>query len=76
MAELNFARSDFEIRVEDGGQMSPDGTDDVSIYLSTNVGEEPRPIEKCASGGELSRIMLAVKCSVIKSNDITLQKYA
>ena len=68
MAELNFARSDFEIRVEDGGQMSPDGTDDVSIYLSTNVGEEPRPIEKCASGGELSRIMLAVKCSV-KSSD-------
>lgn len=38
-----------------------DGRDDVAFYLSSNMGEEPKPLSKIASGGELSRIMLSLK---------------
>ena len=37
------------------------GFDFVEFFISTNVGEEPRPLAKVASGGEISRIMLALK---------------
>ena len=37
------------------------GCDDIEILISTNVGEEPKPVAKIASGGELSRMMLAIK---------------
>lgn len=37
-----------------------DGTDIIEFYVSANKGEKPRPLAKCASGGELSRIMLAI----------------
>src|SRR5262249_36258896 len=39
----------------------PEGWDEVEFFLSTNPGEEPRSLARVASGGELSRIMLAVK---------------
>ncbi len=42
-------------------ELSPDGADTVVFLISANKGEEPRPISKIASGGELARIMLAVK---------------
>ncbi|MCC5932685.1 MAG: DNA repair protein RecN [Balneolales bacterium] len=38
-----------------------DGADDLSFYISTNKGEEPKPLSRTASGGEMSRIMLALK---------------
>src|SRR5699024_2276286 len=43
------------------GALGPTGQDTVEFYISTNPGEEPKPLAKIASGGELSRIMLAVK---------------
>ncbi len=44
------------------------GADSVEFLISANPGQEPRPIAKTASGGELSRIMLAIKmCSRIKT---------
>ena len=42
--------------------------DSVELMISANLGEEPKPLNKIASGGELSRIMLAVKC-VLAGND-------
>lgn len=39
----------------------PKGTDEIEFYLTANVGEEPKPLNKIASGGELSRIVLALK---------------
>ena len=42
-------------------ELSPDGADTVVFLISANKGEDPRPISKIASGGELARIMLAVK---------------
>lgn len=48
--------------------LSTDGADSVKFLISTNVGEPPKPLSKIASGGELSRIMLAIK-SVIADKD-------
>lgn len=44
------------------------GMDDFELQVSTNVGEEPKPLAKIASGGELSRIMLAMK-NVLSDRD-------
>ena len=48
--------------------LGPAGQDDLEFYISTNPGEEPKPLAKIASGGELSRIMLAIK-SVMAEKD-------
>lgn len=50
------------------GKLTQNGMDSVEFLISANIGEEPRPIAKIASGGELSRIMLALK-SVIADKD-------
>ncbi len=48
------------------------GFDSVEFFISTNVGEEPRPLAKVASGGEISRIMLAMKTILAKSDRLPL----
>ena len=50
------------------GKLMADGMDIVEFLISSNIGEEPKPIAKIASGGELSRIMLALK-NVIADKD-------
>ncbi len=47
---------------------TPNGTDEIEFYIATNPGEAPKPLAKTASGGELSRIMLALK-SVLAEQD-------
>ena len=49
-------------------ELYPDGSDKIEFYISANTGAEPQPISKIASGGELARIMLALK-SVIADKD-------
>lgn len=46
------------------------GIDTVEFFLSANIGEEPKPLHKIASGGELSRIMLAVKSVLAEKDNI------
>lgn len=46
-------------------KLSENGLEEVEFYLATNPGEEPKPLAKIASGGELSRIMLALKGSIL-----------
>lgn len=48
--------------------LTPNGIDEVQILVTTNAGEQPKPLVKVASGGELSRIMLAIK-SVLAAFD-------
>ncbi len=50
------------------GILSSSGTDRIEFLISANAGEEPRPLARIASGGELSRIMLAIK-SILAYND-------
>ncbi|MDO5475712.1 MAG: DNA repair protein RecN [Eubacteriales bacterium] len=62
LLELNFLRVEFEICVDpDPAHPGPEGWDQVSMHISMNPGEPLRPLEQVASGGELSRIMLALK---------------
>ncbi|MDD6826813.1 MAG: DNA repair protein RecN [Oscillospiraceae bacterium] len=52
------------------GKLSSNGMDSVEFLISANKGEEPKPISKIASGGELSRIMLALKTVIADKDDI------
>ena len=62
LLDLNFNQVDFSVRIEsDPDRMGPDGQDKVVFYISMNPGEAARPLDQIASGGELSRIMLALK---------------
>lgn len=51
-------------------ELSPDGVDKVELLISANPGETPRPVAKIASGGELSRMMLAIKTVLSESDDV------
>ena len=61
LTDLNFSNAGFEVRIEESEKYSAKGGDDVLFYISTNKGEALMPLCDVASGGELSRIMLAVK---------------
>ena len=63
LKDLNMERSRFVISVSEA-EWSSAGTDDVVFLISTNLGEDPRPLDKVASGGELSRLALALKVSL------------
>ena len=52
------------------GNLSSVGTDKIEFLIRTNPGEEPKPLAKIASGGELSRIMLAIKSIIAKSDSV------
>lgn len=67
LSELNFLEVRFEIRI-DRTEYSTNGFDTAEFYIATNPGEEIKPLIKVASGGELSRIMLALK-SVFADRD-------
>ena len=72
LIDLNFLDVKFEIAVNsDEENISAGGFDDVEFMISTNPGEDLRPLEKIASGGELSRIMLALKTVVADKDDIS-----
>ncbi len=61
LSELQFADNRFEIRVERADSIGPDGYDEVTFWIGPNPGEPMKELSRIASGGELSRIMLAVK---------------
>jgi len=60
LADLNMAKVEFEVHMTEADYGS-NGADSVEFLICTNVGEEKKPLAKIASGGELSRIMLAIK---------------
>lgn len=64
---LNMPKVHIVVEIKQG-KLTLKGMDSVEFLISANVGEEPRPIARIASGGELSRIMLALK-SVIADKD-------
>lgn len=61
LKDLDFANSDFKINIEKLDEIGPLGYDSVEFLISTNPGEPLMPLTKIASGGEISRIMLAFK---------------
>ena len=69
MAELNFLDARLEIRLTDAGYYSASGKDEAEFYFSANPGEPLKPMGNVASGGELSRVMLAVKTVLADEED-------
>ncbi len=58
---LGFSKPVFEVKISETA-ISRLGLDSVEFYFSANPGQPPKPLSKIASGGELSRLMLALKC--------------
>lgn len=82
---LGIHHAEFEVRVDwlqtdgDGGWITIDdrpvtctghGCDSIRLYISTNKGEEPRPLARIASGGEVSRVMLALKSIIAREQSL------
>ena len=74
LAYLDMSKVSFSVQVDrkntDSGY-SPDGYDKVEFYIATNPGEPMKPLTKIASGGELSRIMLAIKCVLANAESVS-----
>lgn len=71
LLELNFNQVDFRAEITNREeQLSGNGCDSVVFYISMNPGEPVRPLDAIASGGELSRIMLALKTVFAGKDDI------
>ncbi len=62
--ELNMLNVDFKVDFTRRKDFSPDGYDKIEFLISTNIGESLKPLSKIASGGEMSRIMLAFKSTL------------
>lgn len=69
LEHLELPKARFEISVMPKA-LAQDGADNVEFLISTNVSEELKPLAKVASGGEISRVMLAIKSIFAQSDDI------
>ncbi len=70
LLDLNFSEVKLELPIEQTEQFRTDGYDACEFMISLNPGEPLRPLVKIASGGELSRIMLAIKSVLADKDDI------
>ncbi len=70
LKELNFMSVHFDIAFNETDEVGPKGRDDVEFLISTNPGEAVRSLSLVASGGELSRIMLAIKTILAAKDNI------
>lgn len=69
LEKLELPKARFEISVTPK-ELCSDGIDNVEFLISTNVSEDLKPLAKVASGGEISRVMLAIKSIFAQSDDI------
>jgi len=70
LSDLNFLDVKFEMAFTALADYTANGADDAEFMISTNVGEPIRPLREVASGGEMSRIMLAMKTVLAKNDNI------
>lgn len=69
LENLDMPKVKFEISIEPC-EYNSNGCDNVEFLISTNISEEPKPLAKIASGGEISRVMLAIKTIFAKADNI------
>ena len=69
LAQLDMPRVQFECRFTET-ELSANGADTVAFYMSANAGEDLKPLSKVASGGELARIMLAMKNVLAEKDEV------
>ncbi len=70
LVDLNFLEVRFSVKFEELPRISANGIDEIEFLISTNPGEPLKPLSQVASGGELSRIMLAIKAVLADSDEI------
>lgn len=70
LIELNFINVEFKIEFKELDNFSVNGLDDIEFMISTNPGNPLKPLKDVASGGELSRVMLAFKSVLANVDDI------
>ncbi|MEO1021954.1 MAG: DNA repair protein RecN [Bacteroidota bacterium] len=83
LAQVGIAHAEFEVRVDwlttsagwfdwnnQSIECTPEGCDEVTFYISTNKGETPKALAKIASGGEISRVMLALKSILAREQSL------
>lgn len=70
LVDLNFLDVEFDMEFKRLEHFGASGWDEVQFIISTNPGQPMRPLKDVASGGELSRIMLAIKTVLADSDDI------
>lgn len=70
LSDLNFLNVEFTMEFRRLSHYTAGGFDEAEFLISTNPGEPPRPLGAVASGGELSRIMLAIKAVLADTDDI------
>jgi len=68
LAQLALGKAAFEVRVTPGTRLTAEGLDEVEFFFSANPGEPSRPLGKVASGGEASRLLLALKRALADSD--------
>lgn len=71
LADLYMDKAIFSTKFSKRSQLNEFGQDDVEFYIQTNPGESAKPLVKVASGGELSRMMLAMKTIFAREQGIT-----
>ena len=69
---LNMEDAKLKVQINKLERMTSDGYDDVEFFISTNVGQDLKPLNKIASGGEVSRVMLALKVIFSKVDNIPI----
>ena len=70
LKDLNFLQVRFQIKISPLGKYTKNGIYDVEFLVSTNPGEDVKPLGQVASGGELSRIMLGIKSVLAEIDEI------
>ena len=72
LTELEMKNARFNVKIEELNGFGVNGLDKVEFFIRTNVGEEFKPLTKIASGGEMSRIMLAIKTVLAKTDKVSI----
>jgi DNA repair protein RecN (Recombination protein N) len=72
LAQLGMGEARFEVGLEELPEPSAFGLEEVEFRIAANPGEQPQGLSKVASGGELSRIMLALKCVATSRGDVPI----
>lgn len=70
--DLNMKYAEFKVELKLNNVINENGIDDIKFYIKTNAGDDFKPLSKIASGGEISRIMLALKIIFSRVDDISV----
>ncbi len=76
LKDLEMNKAEFEVKINSfEGEFNLNGIDKIEFLISTNVGNEKKPLAKIASGGEMSRIMLAIKNVLAECDDTPIMVF-